>query len=152
MTDRDRNPYPGLEEAEAFPIGVDRRGDPQVRKRMSAPAMRTFVNTAKAWKLSVDEQRGLLGWPAPSTYHKYKAGDVGTLSYDMLTRISLTLGIYKALHILYPDEALADRWVKLPNSNPTFGGRPALSLMIDGGIDGLTQTRRLLDARRGGWN
>ena len=114
--------------------------------------MRTFLNTAKAWKLSVDEQRGLLGWPAPSTYHKYKAGDVGTLSYDMLTRISLTLGIYKALHSLYPNEALADRWVKLPNSNPIFGGKPALSLMVDGGIDGLTQTRRLLDARRGGWN
>jgi hypothetical protein len=152
MTDRDRNPHPGLEEAEGLPIRADRRGDPQVRKRMSAPAMRTFLNTAMAWKLSVDEQRGLLGWPAASTYHKYKAGDVGTLSYDMLTRISLMLGIYKALHILYPDEALADRWVKLPNSNPTFGGRPALSLMIEGGIDGLTQTRRLLDARRGSWN
>jgi hypothetical protein len=152
MTDRDRNPYPGLEEAAGLPISADRRGDPQVRKRMSAPAMWTFLNTAKAWKLSVDEQRGLLGWPAPSTYHKYKAGDVGTLSYDMLTRISLLLGIYKALHILYPDETLADRWVKLPNSNPVFGDKPALSLMVDGGIDGLTQTRRLLDARRGGWN
>jgi Protein of unknown function (DUF2384) len=152
MTDRDRDPYPGLEEAAGFSISIDRRGDPQVRKRMSAPAMRTFLNTAKVWKLSVDEQRGLLGWPAPSTYHKYKAGDVGTLSYDMLTRISLLLGIYKALHILYPDAALADRWVKLPNSNPVFGGRPAVSLMVDGGIDGLTQTRRLLDARRGGWN
>jgi hypothetical protein len=142
----------GLEEAPAPPFGVDRRSDPQVRKRMSAPAMRTFLNAAKAWGLSVDEQRGLLGWPAPSTYHKYKAGAVGTLSYDMLTRISLLLGIYKALHILYPDDALADRWLKLPNGNPIFGGKPALSLMIDGGIDGLTQTRRLLDARRGGWN
>jgi hypothetical protein len=151
MTDRDRD-HPGLEEAEGLLLGVDRRGDPKVRKRVSAPAMRTFLNAARAWELSVDEQRGLLGWPAPSTYHKYKAGDVGTLSYDMLTRISLLLGIYKALHILYPDEALADRWVKLPNSNPIFGGKPALSLMIDGGIDGLTQTRRLLDARRGGWN
>jgi hypothetical protein len=144
--------YPGLEEAPAPPFGVDQRSDPEVRRRLSAPAMRTFLNAAKAWALTVDEQRGLLGWPAASTYYKYKAGDVGTLSYDTLTRISLLLGIYKALHILYPDEALADRWVKLPNSNPLFGGKPALSLMVDGGIDGLTQTRRLLDARRGGWN
>jgi hypothetical protein len=141
-----------LELSETRLIGVERRGDPEVRRRMSAPAMRAFLNTAKAWQLSVDEQRGLLGWPAASTYHKYKAGDVGTLPYDMLTRISLILGIYKALHILYPDDALADRWVKLPNSNPIFGGKLALSLMRDGGIDGLTQTRRLLDARRGGWN
>ena len=143
---------PGLGFEEAAAIGINRRSDPEVRKRMSAPAMRSFLKIGRAWDLSVDEQRGLLGWPAASTYYKYKAGEIGTLSYDMLTRISLLLGIYKALHILYPDDALADRWVKLPNSNPMFGGRPALSLMVDGGIDGLTQTRRLLDARRGGWN
>jgi Protein of unknown function (DUF2384) len=141
-------PHPGFEEAPAS--GIERRGDPEIRKRMSAPAMRSFFKIARAWDLSVEEQRGLLGWPAASTYYKYKAGEIGTLSYDMLTRISLLLGIYKALHMLYPDEALADHWVKLPNSNPMFGGRPALSLMVHGGIDGLTQARRLLDARRGG--
>jgi antitoxin Xre/MbcA/ParS-like protein len=144
--------YRGRGFAEAAPTSVGRRSDPEVRKRMSAPAMRSFLRIGKAWELSVDEQRGLLGWPAASTYYKYKAGEIGTLSYDMLTRISLLLGIYKALHILYPDDALANRWVRLPNSNPMFGGKPALSLMVDGGIDGLTQTRRLLDARRGGWN
>lgn len=144
------DPGPGF--AEEAPISVDRRGDPDVRKRMSAPAIRSFLRIGQAWDLSVEEQRGLLGWPAPSTYYKYKAGEVGTLSYDTLTRISLLLGIYKALHILYPDDALAERWVKLPNSNPLFGGKPALALMVDGGIDGLTQTRRLLDARRSGWN
>jgi hypothetical protein len=70
----------------------------------------------------------------------------------MLIRISLVLGIYKDLRILYPEEDLAHRWVKLPNSNPLFGGRPALALMTEGGIDGLYQVRRLLDGRRGGWN
>ena len=145
-------PHTDLDHPEAEPIGTDRRHDPGVRRRLSAPAMRTFLNVAKAWELGVEEQRALLGWPAASTYHKYKGGNVGALPYDMLIRISLVLGIYKALHILYPDDALADRWVKVPNGNPMFGGRPALSLMLDGGIDGLTQTRRLLDARRGGWN
>ena len=47
------------------------------------------------------------------------------------------------------DEALADSWINLPNSNPIFGGKPALSLMTDGGIDGLYQTRRLIDSRLG---
>jgi hypothetical protein len=112
--------------------------------------VRSFLNVAVAWRLTVREQRSLLGWPAASTYHKYKSGDVGALSYDMLVRISLVLGIYKALHILYPDAGLADGWVKLPNANPLFGGRPALAAMIDGGIDGLYRVRRLLDARRGG--
>jgi hypothetical protein len=128
----------------------DDRHDPAVRKRLSGPGMRTFFNIAPAWSLSVTEQRGLLGWPATSTYHKYKSGEVGTLPYDMLVRLSLVIGIYKALHVLYPEAALADAWVRLPNTNVLFGGGPALELMIDGGIDGLTKVRRLLDARRGG--
>ena len=111
--------------------------------------MRTFLNIAKAWSISVAEQQALLGFPAASTYHKHKGGQIGTLSFDMLTRISLLIGIYKALHILYPEDALADRWLALPNSNPLFGGRTPLSLMMETGIDGLYQVRRLLDGRRG---
>jgi hypothetical protein len=122
--------------------------DPVARRQLSGPGLRTFFNIADAWKLSVNEQRGLLGWPATSTFHKYKSGDPGTLSFDQLTRLSLVLGIYKALHILYPDAALADRWVRLPNSNALFGGEPALTLMMSG-IDGLHAVRRLLDGRRG---
>jgi hypothetical protein len=132
------------------PMLVPRRQHPEVRKLMSAPAIRTFFNIMKIWNLGAEEQRSLLGWPPPSTFYKYKAGEVGTLSYDTLTRISLVLGIYKALHILFPEEELADRWIKLPNSNPLFGGKPALSLIVDKGIDGLYQVRRLLDSRRGG--
>jgi Antitoxin Xre-like helix-turn-helix domain/Antitoxin Xre/MbcA/ParS C-terminal toxin-binding domain len=122
--------------------------DPAARRRLSGPALRTFLRIARAWDLTVAEQRGLLGWPASSTFHKYQSGDHGTLSFDQLTRLSLVLGIYKALHILYPDPALADRWVKLPNGHPLFGGRPALALMT-AGIDGLYAVRRLLDGRRG---
>lgn len=132
------------------PVAPDRRADPKVRREMSAPAMRTFLNVAAAWALSGDQQRSLLGWPPESTFYKYKSGNVGTLSYDMLVRISLVLGIYKALQILYPEKDLANRWVTLPNSNELFGGRPALDVMTQGGIDGLYQVRRLLDARRGG--
>ena len=125
------------------------RQSPVVRKRLSAPAIRTFFNIAAAWQLSAEEQRGLLGWPATSTFYNYRAGSIGTLSFDTLTRLSLVLGIYKALHVLYPDPGLADRWIRLPNAHPLFAGQPALALMIGGGIDGLYQVRRLLDARRG---
>ncbi len=133
-------------------IAPDERRDPKVRRQMSGPAVRTFFNVAAAWKLSAEQQRALLGWPPESTFYKYKAGQPGTLSYDLLIRISLVLGIYKDLRILYPDESLAHAWVRLPNSNPLFGGKPALDLMMEGGIDGLYQVRRLLDARRGAWN
>ena len=131
------------------PAASAERHDPETRRRLSGPGMRAFFTVATEWQLGVDEQRALLGWPAPSTFYKYRSGDVGALSYDMLTRLSLVLGIFKALHVLYPDADLANRWVKLPNANPLFGGRPALALMTEGGIDGLYHVRRLLDARRG---
>jgi hypothetical protein len=130
----------------------DVRPQPEQRRALSGPGLRTFLNIAAAWRLTVDQQRALLGWPASSTFHKYTSGDCGTLSFDTLTRISLVIGIYKNLQVLYPEPAFADEWVRLPNSHALFGGRPALTLMVDGGIDGLYRVRRLLDARRGGWN
>ena len=99
--------------------------------------------------LRANPKPALVGWPAASTYHKYKAGDHGALAFDTLTRLSLVLGIYKSLQVLYPEPALADGWMRMPNTNPMFGGAPPLSLAIDAGIDGLYRIRRLLDARRG---
>ena len=131
------------------PVPAPLRPEPDARKRLSGPGLRAFFPIASAWGLSVTEQRALLGWPAASTFHKYKSGQHGTLSFDTLTRLSLILGIYKALQLLYPEPALADAWVRLPNTNDIFGGKPPLTLMIDDGIDGLYRVRRLLDGRRG---
>lgn len=133
-------------------VPPEQRRDPKMRRQLSGPAIRTFFNVAAAWQLANEEQRALLGWPPESTFFKYKAGNTGTLSYDTLMRISLILGIYKDLHILYSEPSLADRWIKLPNSNLLFGGQTALDLMMANGMDGLYRVRRLLDGRRGGWN
>ncbi|MBV9390393.1 MAG: DUF2384 domain-containing protein [Verrucomicrobia bacterium] len=128
------------------------RSDPKVRQKLSGPAVRSFFNIAQIWGLTVDQKRALLGWPATSTLYKYRGNEIGTLSYDTLIRISLVLGIYKALHILYPDSNLADRWIKLPNSNRLFDGQPVIDFLSKAGVDGLYQVRRLLDGRRGGWS
>src|SRR5262245_11099912 len=119
---------PAAHEADSS-LAPDRRQDPAVRRRLSGPALRTFFNIARDWRLSASEERGLLGWPANSTFHKYKGGSHGTLSLDLLTRLSLVVGIYKDLQVLYPERAFADGWVKLPNSHAQFGGRPPISLM-----------------------
>ena len=71
------------------------------------------------------------------------------MDQDRLTRISLLLGIFKALNILY-SKKLADAWVQLPNSNPMFGGESPLASMIKGGVPTMVRVRQLLDARRGG--
>jgi len=131
------------------PLPVQDRQDPAVRRRLSPPALSAFFNIAREWQLSATEERGLLGWPPVSTFHKYKSGDAGVLSFDTLTRISLVLGIYKALHILYAERLFADNWLRMPNTNRLFGGRTPLAFVLDSGIDGLFQLRRLLDARRG---
>ena len=87
----------------AEPVALDRRFDPDVRKTMSGPAIRTFFNLADRWKLSVGERRALLGWPSESTYHNYRNGNVGTLSYDVLTRISLLIGMPSRSSMMNPD-------------------------------------------------
>ena len=132
-----------------MPLPAAERQDPEVRRRLSAPALRGFFAAARAWRLTVAEERALLGWPPASTFHKYKSGDPGPLSFDTLTRISLVLGIYRALQILYPEPAFADRWMRMPNINPLFGGRAPIEFVGDAGLDGLFQLRRLLDSRRG---
>jgi hypothetical protein len=71
------------------------------------------------------------------------------LDADRLTRVSLLVGIFKALHVLH-SEALADRWVHLPNSNRIFAGATPLDYMMRGGLPAIETVRRLLDARRAG--
>ena len=71
------------------------------------------------------------------------------LDVDRLTRVSLVIGIFKALGMLHSD-SLADRWVHLPNANRLFGGSTPLDYMVRGGLPALQTVRRLLDARRAG--
>src|SRR5260221_13078568 len=85
------------------------RAKPEVRARLSGPAMRTFLNIAQAWDLSFVEQRGLFGWPSRSTLYNCQKGKVTFLSYNTLQQISLVSRIYKALHIRFPE--FADRWM-----------------------------------------
>src|SRR6185295_11957670 len=95
-------------------------------KELSGPALRAFFGLAKCWKLSTEEQMGLLGLGArrSTLFHWKKHG--GTLPSDTLERISYLLGIYKALRILLPGEESAHMWIKKPNKAPLFGGKPAL--------------------------
>jgi antitoxin Xre/MbcA/ParS-like protein len=120
-----------------------------VRRKKSAPALRAFFAVASRWRLAAEEERALLGWPPRSTFHKWKSGNPGTLPYDTLIRISLVLGIYKALHILYPEAAFADGWVRMANTNPLFAGHAPLEVMVAGDVEAIYAVRRLLDGRRG---
>lgn len=119
------------------------------RRDLAGPALRAFFNIAGKWSLSADQERLLLGSPGRSTYFRWKKDRDGAVPHDVIERISYILGIYKALHILFPDEAQADGWVNRPNDGPLFGGRSALERMLGGQVADLYVVRQYLDAQRG---
>lgn len=121
----------------------------EVQQQLSRSAVPAFFKLAQAWKVRDEAARQLLGGVSNGVYYQLKRGNKKTLDQDKLTRISLLIGIFKALNILY-SRKLADVWISLPNSNLMFEGEPPLAYMIKGGVPALVRVRQLLDARRGG--
>src|SRR5215510_13354206 len=119
------------------------------QERLSQAAIPAFFKIVQAWQLRDESARQLLGGVSNGVFYQLKRGQKKTLDQDKLTRISLLLGIFKALNILY-SRKLADAWIGLANSNPLFEGEPPLAYMIRGGVPAFMRVRQLLDARRGG--
>jgi len=135
--------------------GSDAPADPQTfaslddRARLSPPALRAFRALAEQWALSNAEAAALLG-VSESTWDRIKRGTwAQPLSQDQLTRASAAIGLYKGLHLLFVD-AMADRWPKLANKGPIFRHKSPIEAMIEGGIPVMLETRRHVDAVRGG--
>lgn len=120
-----------------------------VQQRLSRSAVPGFFKLVQTWKVRDEAARQLLGGVSNGVYYQLKRGHKKTLDQDKLTRISLLIGIFKALNVLY-SRKLADAWINLPNSNPMFAGEPPLAYLIRGGVPALVRVRQLLDARRGG--
>ena len=118
------------------------------RGRVGSVALKSFFKLAAEWGLAADDQITLLGQPSRRTFYRWRAGDVAGLPADTLERVSVLLGIYKALAILLPVKERATSWVK--RENAAFGGHTALDVMRQGRVDDLYQVRRHLDAWRGG--
>jgi hypothetical protein len=129
-------------------IGIPDLANRDVQDRLSRTAMPAFFKLVDAWKVRDEVARYLLGGVSNGVYYQLKRGEKKTLDQDKLTRISLLVGIFKALNILY-SRKLADAWIGLPNSNPMFEGQPPLAYVMKGGIPALLRVRQLLDARRG---
>jgi len=119
------------------------------RNRLSPAAIKGLLRIATHWKLRAEDTRFLLGGISSGSFYALKSRPTKTLDEDQLTRVSLLIGIYKALNILY-GQKLADAWIALPNTNPMFGGDAPLNYMKKGGIPAFLRVRQLLNARRGG--
>jgi hypothetical protein len=124
--------------------------DPDTRRRLSPAAAKGFLGIMEKWGVRDPDARQLLGGISTGSYYALKKKpQASSLEQDRLTRISLLIGIFKALNILY-SARLADAWITLPNTNPMFRGVTPLAYMIQLGQPGMMRVRQLLDARRGG--
>ena len=135
-------------------LGLDLRklpdlADAATRARLSTPAIVAFFSIIEKWKLRNEDGMGLLGGASHGRYFELKKNRKGLLSQDELTRISLLIGIFKALNILF-SQRLANQWPSRPNSNPMFNDGAPLQFLTRGGVPGMIGVRRLLDSRRGG--
>ena len=135
-------------------LGLDLRklpdlADVATRSRLSPAAIAAFFAIVDKWELRNEDGMALLGGASHGRYFELKKNRKGVLSQDELTRISLLIGIFKALNILF-GQRLANQWSSRPNSNPMFNGSPPLHYLTRGGVPAMMGVRRLLDSRRGG--
>src|SRR3981081_322670 len=121
---------------------------PANRRRLSAPALRTFLAIADLWGLTEEQRLLILGYLSRSTYHNWckqaRAHGAFTLDVDVLTRISAVLGIHQGLGILFPKEQLGVEWLRTPHGAIVFGGRPPLDVVTSGSPGGLGLRSRFL--------
>jgi hypothetical protein len=129
--------------------------DPLMRSRLTPAAIDGMIRLGEIWGLNTEETCLLLGDMSERSWFRLKKHDperpdrTQRLSQDMLTRISVLVGLFKGLRLLF-SEPLADEWIRLPNRGPLFGGRTPLDVAIERGIPGLLEIRAHVDALRGG--
>ncbi|MGA9953213.1 MAG: DUF2384 domain-containing protein [Bradyrhizobium sp.] len=124
--------------------------DAQTRGQLTPAAVDGMVRLAEIWRLTGPEVCALLGDVSERTWFRMKKGQwSGILSQDALTRISVLVGIFKGLRLLF-SEPLSDEWIRLANKGSLYGGRRPLDTVIEGGIPKMLEVRRHVDALRGG--
>jgi hypothetical protein len=120
-----------------------------VTQAEAAAMLRAAFNLFRLWQVDDAQARKLLGQPSPSTFYRWKRGEIGTIPSDTVWRLGDLMGIHKALRYLFIEPQRAYAWVAKPND--AFGGRSALERMLAGAPSDIAAVRHYLDAERGGW-
>ena len=103
---------------------------PQLTEAESQAAARAVVNLFARWGLTDAQAVTLLGGISPRSYARWKTGDVGRVDRDLATRLSILLGIHKALRLIFTDPHRGYGWVK--RSSITFDNHTPLDIMLGG--------------------
>jgi hypothetical protein len=114
-----------------------------------AAMLRAAFNLFRLWGVNDTQARVLLGQPSPSTFYRWKRGEIGSVPHDTAWRLGDLMGIHKALRYIFMEPSRAHEWVSKPNE--AFGGGSALARMLAGAPSDITAVRSYLDAERGAW-
>jgi hypothetical protein len=110
---------------------------------------RAIIALFSHWGVTDDQAAILLGGISVKTFRRWKKREYGNVGRDLADRMSMLLGIHKALRVIYSDTDRGYRWIGA--NSDVFGGKTALSVMLQGGSEDIRRVRTYLDAVRGGW-
>lgn len=132
---------------------TQRDNNPERLARRDSSALKAIINIGERWGLTHAQLSNLLGAPERTVF-TWKAAAAGAglgspLARDTVERVSYVLGIWKALVILFPDDAVRLHWLNAPNTAGTFGGHPPLARLLAGNVGDLYTVRTYLDGVRG---
>lgn len=126
------------------------RTSPQVSAQVPNDiAWKALKNVIQRFHFDKEEAMRLMGNMPSSSYYKGINKLEGNLSRDEKERISLLLGIYKNLRLLFMDSNQAMSWINRENTLPPFNGVSPRQYMMEGGLVRLFEVRRFLDYWRG---
>lgn len=107
---------------------------------------RAIIRLFAHWNVTDKDAAILMGGISPKTFARWKNREYGKVSRDQADRMSLLMGIHKALRIIYSDAVRGYRWIGAPSD--LFDGRSALDIMLRGGIEDIRRIRTYLDSVR----
>ncbi|WP_162901309.1 antitoxin Xre-like helix-turn-helix domain-containing protein [Breoghania sp. L-A4] len=111
--------------------------------------VKAMARLADAWGVTQTEIADLLCISAKQWSRIRQHPEQFRLNQDQLTRMSLLLGMFKSLNLVF-SKPLADEWAKRVNTGALFGGQTPVQVMRAGGIPAMMDVRHHLDALRGG--
>ena len=110
---------------------------------------RAVGNIFARWGVTDGEAAVILGGISAKTVRQWREGAHGRVNRDLADRLSLVLGIHKALRVIFREPAVGYAWMRKANAD--LGGVTPVEVLLRGGMGDLERLRRYLDSVRGGW-
>lgn len=120
--------------------------NPAITEKEMHAMQRAVIQLFDLWGLTDEQASILLGDIAVRTFQRWKKGALGRVSVDLGTRLSILMGIHKALRLLFREPERTYSWIRKPNKD--FAGNSALDIMLAGQMTDLMRVRRYLDSHR----